>query len=157
MSQVTADLNNRSSVQQKLAIERLHLRYGRPDLFLRSQFVETLPRLHRRAGDSAPLQRIDFRQVMVDVLHVAVRSGDLAGVERSLRRQLRQGEISLSSLRDPYGLRPPRGLTGVPQLANPEHTLSSDDELQGGASQLASSGTRQGCGGCYMRPSYRSP
>jgi len=35
---------------------------------------------------------------MVNALHVAARTGDLAGVERYLRCQLRRGEISLSSL-----------------------------------------------------------
>jgi hypothetical protein len=233
VAQVNADLNTRPSVQQKLEIERLHLRplpverfadyepvvarvrststievrsvtysvpsrligqqlsvhlrHDRLDLFLRSQFVETLPRLHRRAGVSGPLRRIDFRhvieslrrkprallraqlqddilpgeswrqlwrkllaalppdeaaKVMVDALHVAARTGDLAGVERYLRRQLRCGELSLSSLRDHYGLRPPRGLSAMPELQIPEHTLSSYDELLGGTPQPASAGNR---------------
>ncbi|MBU6251509.1 MAG: IS21 family transposase [Cyanobacteria bacterium REEB417] len=231
VAQVTADLNNRASVQQKLAIERLHLRplpverfadyepvvatvrststielrsvtysvpsrligqqltvhlrHDRLDLFLRSQFVETLPRLHQRPGDKGRLRRIDFRhvieslrrkprallraqlqddilpgeswrqlwrallaalppdeaaKVMVDALHVAARTDDLAAVERYLRRQLRRGELTLSSLRDHYGLRPPRGLTAMPQLDIPEHTLRSYDELLGRASQPASAG-----------------
>lgn len=109
VAQVNANLNNRESVQQKLAIERLHLRplpverfadydpvlarvrststievrsvtysvpsrliaqqltvhlhHDRLDLFLRSQFVETLPRLHARKGQKA-LRRIDFRHVI---------------------------------------------------------------------------------------------
>ena len=168
------------SVPSRLIGQQLtvHLRHDRLDLFLRSQFVETLPRLHRRAGASGPLRRIDFRpvidslrrkprallraqlqddilpgeswrqlwrqlltalppdeaaKVMVDALHVAARTDDLAAVERYLRRQLRQGDITLSSLRDHYGLRPPRGLTAMPQLDIPEHTLSSYDELLGGA------------------------
>ena len=231
--QVNADLNNRPSVQGKLAIERLHLRplpverfadyepvvarvrststievrsvtysvpsrligqqlsvhlrHDRLDLFLRSQFVETLPRLHRRADVSGPLRRIDFRhvieslrrkprallraqlqddilpgeswrqlrrkllaalppdeaaKVMVDALHVAARSDDLPGMERYLRRQLRRGALSLTALRDHYGLRPPRGLTAMPQLDIPEHTLRSYDELLGGAPQPASAGNR---------------
>jgi hypothetical protein len=231
VAQVTADLNNRPSVQQTLAIERLHLqplpverfadyepvvarvrststievrsvtysvpsrligqqltvhlRHDRLDLFLRSQFVETLPRLHRRAGESGALRRIDFRhvieslrrkprallraqlqndilpsenwrqlwrkllaalppdeaaKVMVDALHVAARTGDLSSVERYLLRQLRRGELSLSSLRDHYGLRPPRGLMAMPQIDIPEHTLSSYDELLGGAPQPAGAG-----------------
>ncbi len=231
VAQVTADLNNRASVQQKLAIERLHLRplpverfadyepvvatvrststielrsvtysvpsrligqqltvhlrHDRLDLFLRSQFVETLPRLHQRPGDKGRLRRIDFRhvieslrrkprallraqlqddilpgeswrqlwrallaalppdeaaKVMVDALHVAARTDDLAAVERYLRRQLRRGELTLSSLRDHYGLRPPRGLTAMPQLDIPEHTLRSYDELLGGTPQPASAG-----------------
>lgn len=232
VEQVSADLNNRPSVQEKLAIERLHLqplpverfadydpvvarvrststievrsvtysvpsrligqqltvhlRHDRLDLFLRSQFVETLPRLHARKGQKA-LRRIDFRhvieslrrkprallraqlqddilpgetwrrlwrallaalppdeaaKVMVDALHVAARSDDLSGVERYLRRQLRRGELSLAALRDHYGLRPPRGLTAMPQLDIPEHTLSSYDELLGGAPQPSSAGNR---------------
>jgi hypothetical protein len=231
VAQVSADLNYRASVQQKLAIERLHLRplpverfadyepvvatvrststielrsvtysvpsrligqqltvhlrHDRLDLFLRSQFVETLPRLHHRPGDKGRLRRIDFRhvieslrrkprallraqlqddilpgepwrqlwrqlltalppdeaaKVMVDALHVAARTDDLPGVERYLRRQLRRGELTLSSLRDHYGLRPPRGLTAMPQLDIHEHTLRSYDELLGGAPQPASAG-----------------
>ena len=58
---------------------------------------------------------------------------DLAGVERYLRRALRSGQVSLTALRDHYGLRPPRGLLALPQLDIPEHTLSSYDELLGGA------------------------
>lgn len=233
VAQVNADLNTRPSVQQKLEIERLHLRplpverfadyepvvarvrststievrsvtysvpsrligqqlsvhlrHDRLDLFLRSQFVETLPRLHRRADVSGPLRRIDFRhvieslrrkprallraqlqddilpgeswrqlwrkllaalppdeaaKVMVDALHVAARSDDLPGLERYLRRQLRRGALSLTALRDHYGLRPPRGLTAMPQLDIPEHTLRSYDELLGGAPQPASAGNR---------------
>jgi len=177
------------SVPSRLIGQQLtvHLRHDRLDLFLRSQFVETLPRLHRRAGASGPLRRIDFRhvieslrrkprallraqlqadilpgetwrrlwrqllaalppdeaaKVMVDALHVAARTDDLAGVERYLRRQLRHGDISLSSLRDHYGLRPPRGLMAMPQLDIPEHTLSSYDELLGGAPQPAGAGNR---------------
>jgi Mg/Co/Ni transporter MgtE (contains CBS domain) len=232
VAQVNADLNNRPSVQGKLAIEQLHLRplpverfadyepvvarvrststievrcvtysvpsrligqqlsvhlrHDRLDLFLRSQFVETLPRLHARKGQKA-LRRIDFRhvieslrrkprallraqlqadilpgerwrrlwrallaalppdeaaKVMVDALHVAARSDDLSGVERYLRRQLRRGELSLAALRDHYGLRPPRGLTAMPQLDIPEHTLSSYDELLGRAPQPAGAGNR---------------
>ena len=54
------------SVLSRLIGQQLtvHLRHDRLDLFLRSQFVETLPRLHRRAGQSWPLRRIDFRHVM---------------------------------------------------------------------------------------------
>ena len=175
------------SVPSRLIGQQLtvHLRHDRLDLFLRSQFVETLPRLHQRPGEKGRLRRIDFRhvieslrrkprallraqlqddilpgeswrqlwrkllaalppdeaaKVMVDALHVAARSDDLAGVERYLRRQLRRGELSLSSFRDHYGLRPPRGLTAMPQLDIPEHTLRSYDELLGGASQPAGAG-----------------
>jgi hypothetical protein len=175
------------SVPSRLIGQQLtvHLRHDRLDLFLRSQFVETLPRLHRRAGESGALRRIDFRhvidslrrkprallraqlqadilpgeswrrlwrkllaalppdeaaKVMVDALHVAARTDDLAGVERYLRRQLRHGDISLSCLRDHYGLRPPRGLMAMPQLDIPEHTLSSYDELLGGAPSPAGAG-----------------
>ena len=230
VGQVSASLNGRDSVQQKLAIERLHLRplpverfadyepqvvrvrststievrsvtysvpsrlighqltvhlhHDRLDLFLRSQFVETLPRLHPQKGQRA-LRRIDFRhvieslrrkprallraqlqddilptgswrqlwrtllaalppdeaaKVMVDALHVAARENDLAGVERYLRRQLRRGELNLTTLRDHYGLRPPRGLAAMPELQIPEHTLSSYDELLGSAPQPAGAG-----------------
>jgi hypothetical protein len=174
------------SVPSRLIGQQLtvHLRHDRLDLFLRSQFVETLPRLHAQKGQKA-LRRIDFRhvieslrrkprallraqlqadilpgeswrelwhkllgalppdeaaKVMVDALHVAARADDLAGVERYLRRQLRNGVLSLSSLRDHYGLRPPRGLMAMPELQIPEHTLSSYDELLGGAPPPAGAG-----------------
>jgi hypothetical protein len=177
------------SVPSRLIGQQLtvHLRHDRLDLFLRSQFALTLPRLHRRAGESGALRRIDFRhvieslrrkprallraqlqndilpseswrqlwrqllaalppdeaaKVMVDALQVAARMDDLAGVERYLRRQLRRGELNLSSLRDHYGLRPPRGLSAMPQLDIPEHTLSSYDELLGGTPQPAGAGNR---------------
>ncbi len=231
VAQVTASLNNRASVQQKLVIERLHLRpvpvvrfadyeplvvrvrststievrsvtysvpsrlighqltvhlrHDRLDLFLRSQFSLTIPRLHQRKGQKGALRRIDFRhvidslrrkprallraqlqadilpgeawhqlwrrllgalapdeaaKVMVDSLHVAARTEDLAGVQRYLERQLRKGELSLDGLRSRYGLRPPKGLAALPQLDIPEHQLSSYDELLGGAPQPASTG-----------------
>ncbi len=174
------------SVPSRLIGQQLtvHLRHDRLDLFLRSQFVETLPRLYAQKGQKA-LRRIDFRhvieslrrkprallraqlqadilpgehwrqlwrkllatlspdeaaKVMVDALHVAARSDDLMGVERYLRRQLRNGDLSLTGLRDHYGLRPPRGLAALPQLKIPEHTLSSYDELLGGAPQPAGAG-----------------
>jgi hypothetical protein len=162
----------------------VHLRHDRLDLFLRSHYVETLPRLHGQKGQKA-LRRIDFRhvieslrrkprallraqlqddllpgecwrqlwrqllaalppdeaaKVMVDALHVAAKSDDLTGVERYLRRQQRSGELSLSALRQHYGLRPPRGLAALPQLQIPEHQLSSYDELLGGAPQPAGTG-----------------
>lgn len=162
----------------------VHLRHDRLDLFLRSHYVETLPRLHGQKGQKA-LRRIDFRhvieslrrkprallraqlqddllpgecwrqlwrlllaalppdeaaKVMVDALHVAARQDDLAGVERYLRRALRSGDISLSALRQHYGLRPPRGLAALPQLQIPEHQLSSYDELLGGAPQPTGTG-----------------
>jgi hypothetical protein len=230
VAQVTAGLNDRPSVQEKLAIERLHLRplpverfadyeplvvrvrststielrsvtysvpsrligqqltvhlrHDRLDVFLRSRFVETLPRLHAHKGQKA-LRRIDFRhvieslrrkprallraqlqadilpgenwrqlwrqllsalppdeaaKVMVEALHVAARTDDLARVERYLRRALRRGELSLDALRSHYGLRPPRGLAVLPQIDIPEHRLSSYDELLGGAPQQASAG-----------------
>ena len=163
----------------------VHLRHDRLDLFLRSQFIETIQRLHARKGHKGPLRRIDFRhvieslrrkprallraqlqadilpgkawhriwrqllaalppeeaaKVMVDALHVAARTADLAGVERYLRRALRSGALSLTALRDHYGLRPPRGLAALPQLDIPEHTLSSYDELLGGAPQPTGAG-----------------
>jgi hypothetical protein len=163
----------------------VHLRHDRLDLFLRSQFIETIQRLQARKGHKGPLRRIDFRhvieslrrkprallraqlqadilpgkawhriwrqllaalppeeaaKVMVDALHVAARSADLAGVERYLRRALRSGALSLTALRDHYGLRPPRGLAALPQLQIPEHTLSSYDELLGGAPQPTGAG-----------------
>ena len=54
------------SVPSRLIGQQLtvHLHHDRLDLFLRSQFVETLPRLHRRAGESGALRRIDFRHVI---------------------------------------------------------------------------------------------
>jgi hypothetical protein len=175
------------SVPSRLIGQQLtvHLRHDRLDLFLRSQFIETLARLHPRKGESGRQRRIDFRhvieslrrkprallraqlqddllpgeswrqlwrqllaalppdeaaKVMVDALHVAARTDDLPGVERYLRRQLRSGELTLTALREHYSLRPPRGLSALPQLQIPEHTLSSYDELLGGAPQPAGAG-----------------
>lgn len=176
------------SVPSRLIGQQLtvHLRHDRLDLYLRSHYVETLPRLHGQKGQKA-LRRIDFRhvieslrrkprallraqlqddllpgeawrmlwrqllvalppdeaaKVMVDALHVAARTDDLSGVERYLRRQLRSGELSLTALREHYGLRPPRGLAlaPLPQLQIPEHQLSSYDELLGGAPEPSSAG-----------------
>ena len=174
------------SVPSRLIGQQLnvHLRHDRLDLYLRSQFVETLPRLHGQKGQKA-LRRIDFRhvieslrrkprallraqlqddllpgeswrqlwrqllaalppdeaaKVMVDALHVAAKTDDLAAVERYLRRQLRSGELSLTALREHYGLRPPRGLAALPQLQIPEHQLSSYDELLGRATEPAGTG-----------------
>jgi hypothetical protein len=90
----------------------------------------------------AALPPDEAAKVMIDSLHVAARTDDLAGVERYLRRQLCRGELNLSALRDHYGLRPPRGLMAMPQLDIPEHTLSSYDELLGGAPQPAGTGNR---------------
>ncbi len=42
---------------------RVHLRHDRLDLFLLSQFVETLPRLYAQNGQKA-LRRIDFRHMI---------------------------------------------------------------------------------------------
>lgn len=73
----------------------------------------------------------EVAEVMVDALVVA-RSGFFPCVERHLRRQLRRGELILSSLHDHYGLRPPRGLSAMPEVQIPEHTPSSYAELLGG-------------------------
>jgi len=174
------------SVPSRLIGQQLtvHLRHDRLDLFLRSHYVETLPRLHAQKGQKA-LRRIDFRhvieslrrkprallraqlqddllpgepwrqlwrqllaalppdeaaKVMVDALHVAARTDDLSGVERYLRRALRSGELTLTALREHYGLRPPRGLAALPQFQIPEHQLSSYDELLGRAPEPASIG-----------------
>jgi hypothetical protein len=53
------------SVPSRLIGQQLtvHLRHDRLDLFLRSQFLETLPRLHGQKGQKA-LRRIDFRHVI---------------------------------------------------------------------------------------------
>ncbi len=41
----------------------MHLRHDRLELFLRSQFVDTLPRLHGQRGQKA-VRRINFRYVL---------------------------------------------------------------------------------------------
>ena len=53
------------SVPSRLIGQQLtvHLRHDRLELFLRSQFVETLPRLHSQKGQKA-VRRIDFRHVI---------------------------------------------------------------------------------------------
>jgi len=88
----------------------------------------------------AALPPDEAAKVMVDALHVAARSNDLAGVEHYLRRALRSGELSVTGLRERYGLRPPRGLSALPQLQIPEHQLSSYDELLGAATEPAGTG-----------------
>ena len=54
------------SVPSRLIGQQLtvHRRHDRLDLYLRSQFVETLPQLHVRKGESGALLRIDFRHVI---------------------------------------------------------------------------------------------
>jgi hypothetical protein len=232
VGQVSAGLNGRASVQEKLSIERLalgplpvarfadyesvvarvkatgtiqvrqvtysvpsrligqqltvHVRHDRLELYRLGRCVETLPRLHPRKGaKGVETRRIDFRhvieslrrkprallrarlqddllpgeswrdlwrqllgalppdeaaKVMVDALHVAAKRNDLAGVEGYLRRALRRGALSLTALRDHYGLRPPRGLAALPQLDIPEHQLSGYDELLGGTPEPAGTG-----------------
>jgi hypothetical protein len=88
----------------------------------------------------AALPPDEAAKVMVDALHVAAKHNDLAGVEAYLRRTLRRGALSLTALRDHYGLRPPRGLAALPQLDIPEHQLSSYDELLGGTPEPAGTG-----------------
>jgi hypothetical protein len=88
----------------------------------------------------AALPPDEAAKVMVDALHVAARTDDLSGVERYLRRALRSGELTLTVLREHYGLRPPRGLAALPQLQIPEHQLSSYDELLGRAPEPAGTG-----------------
>jgi len=88
----------------------------------------------------AALPPDEAAKVMVDALHVAAKRDDLAGVEAYLRRALRRGALSLTALRDHYGLRPPRGLAALPQLDIPEHQLSSYDELLGGTPEPAGTG-----------------
>jgi hypothetical protein len=86
------------SVPSRLIGQQLtvHLRHDRLDLFLRSQFALTLPRLHRRAGESGALRRIDFRHVIESLrrkpraLLRAQLQADILPSEswRQLRRQL---------------------------------------------------------------------
>ena len=86
------------SVPSRLIGQQLsvHLRHDRLDLFLRSHYVETLPRLHAQKGQSGPLRRIDFRHVIESLrrkpraLLRAQLQGDLLPGEpwRQLWRQL---------------------------------------------------------------------
>jgi hypothetical protein len=88
------------SVPSRLIGQQLsvHLRHDRLDLFLRSHYVETLPRLHAQKGQSGPLRRIDFRHVIESLrrkpraLLRAQLQGDLLPGEpwRQLWRQLRR-------------------------------------------------------------------
>ena len=123
------------------AIESLR---RKPCALLRAQLQDAL-----LAGESwrqlwrqllAALPPDEAAKVMVDALHVAARTDDLSGVERYLRRALRSGELTLTVLREHYGLRPPRGLSALPQLQIPEHQLSSYDELLGRATEPAGTG-----------------
>jgi hypothetical protein len=73
----------------------VHLQHDRLDLFLRSQLVETLPRLHRRKGQQGPLRRIDFRHVIESLRRkprAQLQADILSGPRwHRLWRQLRSG------------------------------------------------------------------
>jgi hypothetical protein len=160
------------SVPSRLIGQQLtvHLRHDRLDLFMRSQDVETLPRLHRRAGESGPLRRIDFRHMIESLRHkprallrAQLQSDLLPGENwRQLWRLLlaalppdEAAKVTVDALHvaactddldsvERYLRRQLRrgelNLTALPQLDIPEHTLSSYDELLVGTPEQACAG-----------------
>ena len=170
VAQVTAGFNDRPSVHEKLAIERLHLRplpverfadyeplvarvrststievrqvtysvpsrlighqlsvhlrHDRLDLFLRSQFVETLPRLHRRAGHKGPLRRIDFRHVIE-----SLRRKPRALLRAQLQADILPGEAWHRLWRQLLAALPPEEAAKV--MVDALHVAAKDDDLAG--------------------------
>ena len=116
----------------------------KPRALLRAQLLEDLlPGEAWRGIWRDLLQQLapqEAARVMVDALHVAARRDDLAGVQRYLQRHLGRGDLSLDGLRRRYGLRPPRGERGLPQVDVPEPSLHSYDELLDPAAQSRGAG-----------------
>jgi hypothetical protein len=175
VAQVTAGLNSRPSVQQKLTIERLHLRplpvvrfadyeplvvrarststievrsvtysvpsrlighqltvhlrHDRLDLFLRSQFIETLPRLHPRKGEKGPLRRIDFRHVIE-----SLRRKPRALLRAQLQADILPGEPWHQLWRQLLVALPPDEAAKV--MVDALHVAARNDELAGVARYL---------------------
>jgi hypothetical protein len=170
VAQVTAGLNGRPSVQQKLVIERLHLRplaverfadyeplvvrvrststievrsitysvpsrlighqltvhlrHDRLDLFLKSQFTLTLPRLHQRKGEKVALRRIDFRHVIE-----SLRRKPRALLRAQLQADILPGEAWHQLWRRLLGALAPDEAAKV--MVDSLHVAASRDDLDG--------------------------
>ena len=114
------------SVPSRLIGQQLtvHLRHDRLDLFLRSQFVETLPRLYRRAGESGPLRRIDFRHV-IDSLRRKPR----ALLRAQLQDDLLPGENWRQLWRQLLAALPPEEAAKL--MVDALHVVARADDLAG--------------------------
>ena len=170
VAQVTATLNNRPSVQEKLAIEHLHLRplpvvrfgdyeplvvrvrststievrsitysvpsrligqqltvhlrHDRLELFLRSQFTLTIPRLYARQGQKGPLRRIDFRHVIE-----SLRRKPRALLRAQLQSDLLPSEVWHQLWRQLLSALPPDGAAKV--MVDALHVAAKKNDVAG--------------------------
>ena len=107
------------SVPSRLIGQQLtvHLRHDRLDLFLRSQFVETLPRLHRQAGQIGPLRRIDFRHV-IESLGANHERCCAPSCSPTCSQERTGGSYGANSWRPCRRMRPPRSWS-MPSMSPP--------------------------------------
>jgi hypothetical protein len=114
------------SVPSRLIGQQLtvHLRHDRLDLFLRSQFIETLPRLYARKGENGPLRRIDFRHV-IDSLRRKPR----ALLRAQLQSDLLPGESWRQLWRQLLAALPPDEAAKV--MVDALHAAARQDDLAG--------------------------
>jgi len=112
------------SVPSRLIGQQLtvHLRHDRLDLFLRSQFVETLPRLHRQAGQIGPLRRIDFRHMIE-----SLRRKPRALLRAQLQADLLPGENWRQLWRQLLAALPPDAAAKV--MVDALHVAARTDDL----------------------------
>lgn len=98
----------------------MHLRHVRLDQFLRSRFIETLPRLHRRAGHKGPLRWIDFRYVIESLRRNsrALLRAQLRTTSSPVRPGTGSGD---NSWRRSRRMRPPKS-SSMPSMETPEPT-----------------------------------
>ncbi|PSI01179.1 IS21 family transposase [Synechococcus lacustris] len=113
------------SVPSRLIGQQLtvHLRHDRLDLFLRSQFVETLPRLHGQKGQKA-LRRIDFRHVIE-----SLRRKPRALLRAQLQDDLIPGESWRQLWRQLLAALPPDEAAKV--MVDALHVAARSDDLVG--------------------------
>jgi hypothetical protein len=114
------------SVPSRLIGQQLtvHLRHDRLDLFLRSQLIETLPRLHARKGQSGPLRRIDFRHVIE-----SLRRKPRALLRAQLQSDLLPGESWRQLWRQLLAALPPDEAAKV--MVDALHAAARQDDLAG--------------------------
>jgi hypothetical protein len=113
------------SVPSRLIGQQLtvHLRHDRLDLFLRSQFVETLPRLHGQKGQKA-MRRIDFRHVIE-----SLRRKPRALLRAQLQDDLIPGESWRQLWRQLLAALPPDEAAKV--MVDALHVAARSDDLVG--------------------------
>jgi hypothetical protein len=113
------------SVPSRLIGQQLcvHLRHDRLDLFLRSQYVETLPRLHAHKGQKAQ-RRIDFRHVIE-----SLRRKPRALLRAQLQDDLLPGETWRLLWRQLLAALPPDEAAKV--MVDALHVAAKQDDLAG--------------------------